>query len=212
MITAVPPHFAIVGMQLVSWNSDRTKERIGLLIGVLRLAALGWALMVVLSVPGARLVGLVICAVGGYSAMVIFWTMGTKYIPRRTQAVGMAATQSVGNLVFITSPVIIGALWDSTHNFYAGAWYTATFPCIGILLTLGVTLGVGRAGLATTPNERATANNRRWPARVSARYHPALRFSRGGHEQTVHLRDSSRMQRDRRTLRHERSAESFQSW
>jgi len=152
MITAVPPHFAIVGMQLVSWNSDRTKERIGHLIGVMRLAALGWTLMVVLSVPGAKLVGLVICAVGGYSAMVIFWTMGTKYIPHRTQAVGLAATQSVGNLVSITSPVIIGALRDSTDNFYAGAWYTATFPCIVILLILGVTLGVGRAGLATTPN------------------------------------------------------------
>ena len=151
MITAVPPLFAIVGMQLVSWNSDRTKERVGHLIGVMSLAALGWALLVVLSVPSAKLAGLVVCTVGGYSAMAIFWTVGTKYIPHRTQAVGMAAIQSVGNIASITSPTIIGVLRDSTHNFYAGAWYTAGLLCIGIVLILGVTMSAGKAGLTAAP-------------------------------------------------------------
>ncbi len=151
LLTAVPPLFAVVGMQLVSWNSDRTKERVGHLIGVMGLAALGWALMVVLSVPGAKLAGLALCALGGYSAMAIFWTVGTKHFPHRTQAVAMAATQSVGNLASITSPVIIGVLRDSTHNFYAGAWYTAGLLCIGIVLIVGVTMSVGKAGLATGP-------------------------------------------------------------
>jgi ACS family 4-hydroxyphenylacetate permease-like MFS transporter len=149
--TAVPPLFAIVGMQLLSWNSDRTKERVGHLIGVMAAAALGWALMVMLSVPGTKLAGLTLCALGGYSAMALFWTVGTKYVPHRTQAVGMAAIQSVGNLASISSPVIIGILRDSTHNFYAGAWYTAGLLCTGIALIVGVTLSVGKAGLGTAP-------------------------------------------------------------
>lgn len=151
MLTTIPPLFAIVGMQLVSWNSDRTQERVGHLIGVMALAALGWALMVVLSVPGAKLAGLALCAVGGYSAMAIFWTVGTKYIPHRSWAVGMAATQSVGNIASIVSPTIIGVLRDSTHNFYAGAWYTGGLLAIGAVLILGVTMSVGKAGLATAP-------------------------------------------------------------
>ncbi len=148
-LTAIPPIVAIVGMQIVSWNSDRTQERTFHLISVMAAAGLGWALMVVLPTPGLKLAGLSLCATGGYAAMALFWTVGTKYIPHRSQAVGIAAIQSVGNCASITSPTIIGMLRDSTHNFYAGAWYTAGLLTFGVVLVLLVTSSARGKGLAT---------------------------------------------------------------
>jgi len=139
LLTAGPPVFAIVGMMAVSWNSDRTRQRVAHLVSVMGAAALGWTLLVLLPTPALKFTGLALSALGGYSAMALFWTVGTKYIPHRSQAVGIAAIQSVGNLASITSPVIIGALRDSTHNFYAGAWYTAALLSTGLVAVLLVT-------------------------------------------------------------------------
>lgn len=149
VLTAVPPIFAIIGMMVVSWSSDRTGKRVAHHVGVMGAAALGWAAIVLLPTPSLKLAGLALCALGGFSAFALFWTVGTRYIPHRSQAVGIAAIQTVGNLASITSPLVIGVLRDSTHNFYAGAWYTAGLLCAGITVVLLVTTSArGRAGLA----------------------------------------------------------------
>jgi ACS family 4-hydroxyphenylacetate permease-like MFS transporter len=148
-LTALPPIFAIIGMMVMSWSSDRTGKRVAHHVGVMGAAALGWAAVVLLPTPSLKLAGLALCATGGFSAFALFWTVGTRYIPHRSQAVGIAAIQSVGNLASITSPLIIGALRDTTHNFYAGAWYTAALLSAGLLTVLLVTRSVsGRDHLA----------------------------------------------------------------
>ncbi len=56
----------------------------------------------------------------------------------------------VSNVASTTSPTIIGVLPDSTHNFYAGAWYTAARFAAGVVLFLLVTTSArGKAGLST---------------------------------------------------------------
>jgi sugar phosphate permease len=148
LLTAVPPIFAIMGMMLVSWSSDRTGKRVAHHIGVMAAAALGWAAIVLLPTPGLKLAGLALCALGGFSAFALFWTVSTPYIPHRSRAVGIAAIQTVGNLASITSPLVIGVLRDSTHNFYAGAWYTTALLSAGILVVLLITRSArGRARL-----------------------------------------------------------------
>ena len=149
VLTAIPPIFAIIGMMAVSWSSDRTGKRVAHHVGVMAAAALGWAAIVLLPTPSLKLAGLALCALGGFSAFALFWTVGTRYIPHRSQAVGIAAIQSVGNLASITSPLIIGLLRDSTHNFYAGAWYTAALLSAGLVTVLLVTGSLrGRQSLA----------------------------------------------------------------
>jgi ACS family 4-hydroxyphenylacetate permease-like MFS transporter len=149
VLTAVPPAFAIIGMITVSWNSDRTGKRVAHHVGVMGAAALGWAAIVLLPTPSLKLAGLALCSLGGFSAFALFWTVGTRYIPYRSQAVGIAAIQSVGNLASITSPIIIGALRDSTHNFYAGAWYTAALLSAGLVAVLFVSARYGGQNMLT---------------------------------------------------------------
>lgn len=152
LLTAVPPLFAVVGMQVVSWNSDRTKDRVGHLLGVMAAAALGWALVVLLQAPALKLAALALSTFGGYAAMAIFWTVSTQYIAHRSHAVGIAAIQSVGNLASIVSPLIIGMLRDSTHDFYAGIWYAAGLMTAGMVLVAVVTAWVKpRRQVAASP-------------------------------------------------------------
>jgi ACS family 4-hydroxyphenylacetate permease-like MFS transporter len=149
VLTAVPPVFAVIGMMAVSWSSDRTGKRVAHHIGVMAAAGLGWAAIVLLPTPSLKLAGLALCAFGGFSAFALFWTVSTPYIPHRSRAVGIAAIQSVGNLASITTPLIIGVLRDSTHDFYAGAWYTAALLSAGMVVVLLITVSArGQARLA----------------------------------------------------------------
>ncbi|MBX7200180.1 MAG: MFS transporter [Rhodospirillaceae bacterium] len=131
-LTAIPPLIAVVFMQWASKRSDRTKERIGHLMAVMAVAAVGWAMVVVMPVPTLKLAGLSLSASGVYAAMAIFWAAVTQVLGDRNRAVGMAAIQSVAILASVVSPLIMGILRDATHNFYAGIWYAAVLLVVGI--------------------------------------------------------------------------------
>ncbi len=134
LLTAIPPLVAVVFMQWVTKRSDRTKERIGHLMAVMAMAAVGWAMVVVMPLPGLKLAGLSLSASGVYAAMAIFWAAATQILGDRNRALGMAAIQSVAILASVVSPLIMGALRDATHNFYAGIWYATVMLVVGICL------------------------------------------------------------------------------
>lgn len=145
-LTAIPPLVAVIFMQWVSRRSDRRKERIGHLMSVMMLAALGWAMVVLMPLPALKLAGLSMSASGAYAAMAIFWAAATQILGERNRALGMAAIQSVAILASAVSPVVMGALRDATHNFYAGIWYAAILLIVGIgLFALAVRCAPAKA-------------------------------------------------------------------
>ncbi len=133
-LSAVPPLVAVVFMQWISRRSDLRRERAGHLMAVMALAALGWVMVIYMPLPALKLAGLACCASGVYAAFAIFWAAVAQILGDRNRALVMAAIQSVALIASVVSPLVLGALRDATHNFYAGAWYTA------ILLVLSVGL------------------------------------------------------------------------
>jgi ACS family 4-hydroxyphenylacetate permease-like MFS transporter len=133
-VTAVPPLFAMIAMQWVSYNSDRMNERTWHTVLSMAFGAIGWMMVALTPSPVSKMIGLTVCFVGAYSAMSVFWAMAAHTLSRQSQAVGIALISSVGTLASMISPTIIGYLRERTESFNAGIWYAA------ILLVIGVTL------------------------------------------------------------------------
>lgn len=144
-VAAIPPFCAIVAMQFVSLNSDRTGDRHYHLLGSMLAAAAGWVAIVIASTVSMKMVGLAFCFMGAYSALAIFWTAATSAIARHRQAVAIALISTIGTFASITSPSIIGYLRDFTQSFNAGAWYNTAVMIVGIgLFSITVAQRIGQ--------------------------------------------------------------------
>ena len=132
LVTAIPPFFAVIAMQLAALHSDRTGERRWHLLGSMLVAASGWMLIVLAQAVHWKLIGLTLCFMGAYSALAIFWASASIAIPRDRQAVAIALISTIGTFASITSPTIIGYLRELTHSFNAGAWYNTAVLAVGV--------------------------------------------------------------------------------
>lgn len=134
LVTAIPPFCAIIAMQFVSLNSDRTGERRYHLLSSMLTAAVGWVLIVFAATVYLKMIGLTLCFVGAYSALALFWAAATSAIPRPRQAVAIALISTIGTFASITSPAIIGYLRQVTHSFNSGALYNTAILIVGIAM------------------------------------------------------------------------------
>jgi ACS family 4-hydroxyphenylacetate permease-like MFS transporter len=117
-------------MPLWSAHSDRTRERAWHIVTPMLLAALGWLLVALFTLPGVRMAGLTFCVVGGFSAMSVLWTVPQAFLSPAARPAGIAFVSSCGILASMATPLLIGYLRDLTHNFVAGLLFLA-FALIG---------------------------------------------------------------------------------
>jgi ACS family 4-hydroxyphenylacetate permease-like MFS transporter len=129
-LTAFPAVFAAVCMPFWSAHSDRTRERAWHIVTPMVLAALGWMLVALFTLPGVRMLGLMFCVAGGFSAMSVFWTVPQALLSPAARPAGIAFVSSCGILASIVTPLLIGFLRDATQNFVAGLLFLA-FALIG---------------------------------------------------------------------------------
>jgi ACS family 4-hydroxyphenylacetate permease-like MFS transporter len=130
VLTAFPALLAALCMPLWSAHSDRTRERAWHIVTPMLLAALGWLLVALFTLPGVRMAGLTFCVVGGFSAMSVLWTVPQAFLSPAARPAGIAFVSSCGILASMATPLLIGYLRDLTHNFVAGLLFLA-FALIG---------------------------------------------------------------------------------
>jgi ACS family 4-hydroxyphenylacetate permease-like MFS transporter len=123
LVNAVPSLCTIAVMPFWCAHSDRTGERTWHMVIPILLAACGWMLVVMVSDPVVRLVGLVCCSVGNFSAQSVFWSMATSYLSRKARPVGVALVSSFGVSGSFVGPLVVGYLRDSTGSFAAPLLY-----------------------------------------------------------------------------------------
>ena len=152
LVSAIIPLFAVIAVPLVSWSSDRRGERLFHLTGTLAISAVGWITVAMASGAVAKLTGITLAAVGGYSFVAVFWALAVPLLAPASRPAAIALISTTGLFASILSPSVIGVLRDLTHNFTAGFWYVAALNIIGIA---GVVLVVQRGSIQMT----ATASN-----------------------------------------------------
>lgn len=123
LLTALPALIAALSMPLWSAHSDRRKERAWHIAVPMLLAALGWIFVASFKLPDLRMLGLIFCSAGGFTAMTVLWTVPQALLSPAARPAGIAFVSSCGILASMVTPVVIGFLRDRTHSFQAGLYF-----------------------------------------------------------------------------------------
>jgi ACS family tartrate transporter-like MFS transporter len=132
-LAAAPLLFAIVGMILVGWHSDRTGERRWHVAGSAFTAALGWTAAAFAPDSWTLVFALALTLIGMKSMLPTFWSLPTTFLTGTAAAGGIALINSVANLGGLVGPYLMGLLKQTTGGFRIG------------MLLMAVTLTVGGA-------------------------------------------------------------------
>jgi ACS family 4-hydroxyphenylacetate permease-like MFS transporter len=125
LVTALPALCAALAMPIWSAHSDRRMERIWHIVIPMALAAAGWLMVALLGSPIPRLIGLIFCSAGAFTAMSVFWTLPPMHLSPAARPAGIALINSCGILASATSPLLVGALKDFTHSFVVSLIFVA---------------------------------------------------------------------------------------
>lgn len=139
LVTAIPYGCAVVGMILISRNSDLTGERRWHIAACALLGALGLLIstQVVDNIP-LSLAALSLATLGILTTLPLFWTLPTAFLGGTAAAAGIAIINSIGNLAGFVSPYLVGAIRDATQSTDAGMYVIAVSLCIGAACVLGL--------------------------------------------------------------------------
>jgi len=145
-LAAIPGIVAAIAMPLWAARSDRRQERLVHYAIPVACAAAGWLCVILFQSPVVRLAGLAACTAGGFTGMVILWTLPPGLIPTQARPIGIALLSCAGIAASITSPAIIGVLHDLTGSFNAGLWYSVTLLSVSMALILSLRVATRRVG------------------------------------------------------------------
>jgi ACS family phthalate transporter-like MFS transporter len=125
------------GMILIARNSDLTMERrMHLVLSGLVFSAGFLALPLFSGDVVLTVCGLMVSAVGGYCALMIFWTVPTSYFHGRSAPGAIGAVSAVGAVGSGVSPTIIGWLRVDTGSLYTGMAVIAAIMVVGCMAAL----------------------------------------------------------------------------
>jgi ACS family 4-hydroxyphenylacetate permease-like MFS transporter len=145
--TAIPAMLTVVAMPLWSARSDRRQERLWHVTTPMAIAAIGWLLVVFSSIAIVRFGGLALVSIGGFSAMIIFWTLAASALSPAARPAGIALISTAGIFGSAVSPSIIGLLRDETGSFTSGLLYMVALLVVAIAC---VRIGASRAQVSAS--------------------------------------------------------------
>lgn len=139
---------SMVGMLVVSFSSDRLRERRWHVIGC---GVVSGATFLLLPLAASSLlvttIILMVAAVAVFAFLALFWTIPSAYLRGTSAAGGLAFISSIGALGGVVSPIYIGWMKDLTGGFYGA------LGSLGLLLILG--MGMLYACLRDTRSARS---------------------------------------------------------
>lgn len=150
-LTSLPYVVGCVGMLVIGYWSDRTKERRMFLFATMIMAAAGLSLAAVFGGSIWSIVALSLAAVGILGSKGPFWPLPAAYLSGTAMAGGIAFINSVGNLGGFVGPYAVGWIKDATGSFVGGLYALAGLAIIAAVTTLVFVRGRGPNAIAEVP-------------------------------------------------------------
>lgn len=133
---AIPYIVGTIGMVVLGYITDRTRERRWNCFVACLIATAGLAIAGITHGTWWSLVGLSIATVGFYGMKPSFWPMPSLFLTGTAAAAGIAWINAVGNLAGTVTPFIVGWTKDVTGSFAGGLYALAAFALLSALVTL----------------------------------------------------------------------------
>ena len=130
---AIPALLTVVAMPLWSKHSDRHQERLWHTVIPMAMAAVGWLLVTLSTIPIVRFSGLALVSIGAFCAMSILWTLPASVLSPGARPAGIALISTAGILGSAISPSVIGLLRDRTGTFTSGLLYMVFLLVVSII-------------------------------------------------------------------------------
>jgi MFS transporter, ACS family, tartrate transporter len=134
-LVAVPFAFATVAMVWWTRHSDVTHERVWHVVCPAVVSGLSLIASAYLGNPVLAAIALIICVMGGYAALPVFWTLPTGFLTGSSAAGGIALINSIGSLSGFAGPYAIGWIKDATGETTLGLVVLAAGPITAGVVT-----------------------------------------------------------------------------
>jgi ACS family tartrate transporter-like MFS transporter len=154
-LTSLPYIVGCIGMLVIGYWSDKTKERRLFVIGTMLLASTGLYLAGVFGGTIYSILALALAAVGILGLKGPFWPLPAAYLSGTAMAGGIAFINMVGNLGGFVGPYAIGWIKQSTGSFEGGLYALAGLSLAAALVTLIFVKGKGPSALVTSSIDKA---------------------------------------------------------
>ncbi len=149
-LSVIPYLFAIIGLVVVPYNSDRRKERYGHIAMCAVIGALGLSLSAMLPSHTLQLAALCLAGFGLYAGQAVLWTLPGRFLSGATAATGIAVINSIGNIGGYIGPAAIGAIKQHTGKVTDGLYFLAA-ALLSVLITGFVVRAVLEPGSRDLP-------------------------------------------------------------
>jgi ACS family tartrate transporter-like MFS transporter len=147
-LTSLPYIVGCVGMLVIGYWSDRTKERRWFLVLTMVMAAVGLYLAAAFGGSIWSILALALAAVGILGSKGPFWPLPAAYLSGTAMAGGIAFINSVGNLGGFVGPYAVGWIKDATGSFAGGLYALAGLAVVAGVTTIVFVRGRGPQPLA----------------------------------------------------------------
>jgi ACS family tartrate transporter-like MFS transporter len=173
-LVILPPVVSLIGLVVIGWSSDRTRERrlhtaIPIIVGAFGLALTPWS-------QGnlALTIACFMVAFFGLKAFLpAFWSLPGLFLTEAAAAGSIGLINSVGNLGGMVGPLIVGKVEVVTGSFIVGLYALSVSMLLGGVLVLF--LGLGRRQDAGSPSdEKVGQEGSAGDDRVAVKVHNAL--------------------------------------
>jgi len=151
LLTSLPYIVGCIGMLVIGYWSDKTKERRLFLVGTMLLAAVGLYFAAAFGGSAWSIVALALAAVGILGSKGPFWPLPAAYLSGTAMAGGIAFINSIGNLGGFVGPYAVGWIRESTGSFKGGLYALAGLGVIAAITTLIFVRGRGPEVIAAAP-------------------------------------------------------------
>jgi MFS family permease len=119
ILYAIPYVITSIGMVLISRHSDKHRERRRHLGFGMAWAGTFMMLCALLTghFPAASFAAIAVVGAGSYGSLGTFWSIPTENLPRAISGPAMGLINAIGNLGGYFGPLVVGYIYDHTHDF-----------------------------------------------------------------------------------------------